>query len=192
MSTIVGVWTPTAGYIGGDRQITYGTEKNILSQPKVRRLAGWMLVGVEGGPSNTGWVLQQARVDELAPYDLEVDGVPSTFLEAYDKLARWNHARVQALAEGEAGGVLVVCRCGMFYLHREGVTEMGVRVSSEEDRVAAIGSGGEYALGALWWSYNDRDTSRRVHVANALKAAWVFDTGTDGQHDVLSQPWEAP
>lgn len=168
MTVIVGVIQGGRVYVGADSAVTAGDNAAALARPKVRRRNG-ILFGACGDMSVVGAILDRMTIPDYDGQDVE-SWMAKEFWSAIRGLMKEMGLRRCEFEVLVAVGGRLAC-----------VDNHGA-VIVHDRQYAAVGSGGTYALGAL---YNSRG-SGRMRVKRAIEAAIEHCSTVRGPLAVLS------
>jgi ATP-dependent protease HslVU (ClpYQ) peptidase subunit len=180
MSTLVMVEKDGLRCMAADTLTTFGSEKQTaryVSSPEKIRCFGDSYVGM------VGWSVSQL-VLESALGDLALPEV-STELELFE-FARKLHARLKEdyfLNSDDSGGAYETSQMTLFVMNRFGLFGLySNRAVDRFERFAAVGSGSEYALGAMYAAYSDteRDLPADEVARLGVEAGIEFDAYSFG------------
>jgi len=199
MTVIVGWWSENGGSLAADRAIEKNGKSRLLNRPKIRAIpradGGHILFGFAGyGHHSLFWdAISEVRIADKrgAPMTL-ADWLRSTLGD----FGAWLRERGDGSAENGVWSApwhgLCLAKEGLFELYPQGdVTRADPRrVDAGDVTYAAVGSGAEVALGALYvssrmsFAYQDRLTL-------AVEAANAEATGCGFGVDMLVESWSA-
>lgn len=182
MTCIAGIVQEGRIVVGGDSQATSGWSRTTRVDAKVWVHDGWAL-GYAGGP----------RVAQLLRWDLDwpplkdeqsVEAYLATdFAKAYRAVLREGGAlkTENGIEQADDTTRLMVGHRGrLFVIHSD------FQVAETTDGYAAIGSGDDLALGALYATRRQRDPGRRLRTA--LEAAERYNMGVRGPFHIVELP----
>ena len=171
MTCIIGLVEDSKAYIGGDSAIASGSTVRILKEAKAFR-NGPFVMGGTGSP----------RMTQLLQYGLDVpvqdekmsdeQYMITVFAEAVRKVLK-EHGFAEVEDNKESFGTFLVGYHGGLY-----AVYSDLQVTQYQDGMEAIGSGSEFALGALYVLSNLNSEDRlppEERIVLALAAAAYFD-----------------
>lgn len=174
MTTIIGITHPTGVLMAADRAALLGTQRETLTEPKIIQFNN-VLIGVAG----TLLVRQALEAYLKDPWFRHRD---MTIGQASGIISVVVQKRLVGQLDGIAPEFLVAVR-GKLYT----VLSDGTYLEAQRG-YAAIGSGADYALGALRvysgdgvWSL----TTSQMRAEKALEIAAEFDSGTAAPFDFI-------
>ncbi len=175
-TTVLAVRRADTLALGADGQVTLGDAVVKHTATKVRRLAGGRILGGFAGSAADGLALFDLLESKLA----EVGG---NFVRACVELAKdWRQDRRFRRLEA----LMIVGDCDRTFL-LSGTGD----VIEPEDGIAAIGSGGNYALAAARALATHTDYGAQRIVDEALSIAADICVYTNHQRTILSLPEDA-
>lgn len=166
MTVIVGLETADKAYIGGDSAVSIDNRVEIYRTPKIHRVGAFIIGGC--GYSRTSQLIRKlnvrAREVGESTDDFLIDGFAYAVrqrLESEKNLAQGGHY------EAQHNSFLVIYESKLYTLYSDFAI---IRTQRGYD---AIGSGGEFALGALS-QLIDSDVSPIEKIRKAMLAAAMF------------------
>lgn len=182
MTCIAGIVQDGRVYIGGDSQATASWSINTRVDPKVWSDDDWVF-GYSGGPRVAQllrWGLDRPPLKDEQPLDAYL---ATDFTKAYRSIIREGGALKAENGIEEAEGTT------RFMVGHQGrllVIHSDFQVAETTDGYAAIGSGDDLALGALFATRSQRNPRRRL--LTALEAAERFNMGVGGPFVIVETP----
>lgn len=188
MTCIVGMIENGTVYIGGDSALTGGWQVRAAKRPKVFRNGEFIMAGT-GYPRMTQlleYALEapaQEACEGLSGAEIEIANekyMITVFAEAVRECLK-KHGFAKVENEQEEFGTFMVGYRGSLYC-----VESNLQVLQYRDEVSAIGSGEQYALGALHAMQSFPELDARERISRALEAAAHFDGSVAPPFEVLS------
>lgn len=196
MSTIVAIKTEDRIWVGADRQSTDGTEKRTLANGKIslkhvvvsdmsaRRPVLVGLVGFQRSLTIMKYNLEPPRSPEgISPEEY----LGEFFIPAWKACLKQNEC-IEEFEKSKMpkGDTLLIGYQGVLAM-----IGLDFALSVYNDGYDAIGSGYEYALGALRVFYEAGATNAEQSIERSLEVANHFDPGTGSEFQIESIPIES-
>jgi ATP-dependent protease HslVU (ClpYQ) peptidase subunit len=179
MTTVVGLADKNGVYIGADSGVQVSTVQYVVDNPKILVYDGLILAGagnlsvIQLIKHNYSWLSVASKRHN---YETDLDFLISALAGSLRNMLATENSDMQ----GEHG----LCQLLIAYNHRLYYMAEDYAILEPASGMAAIGSGCEYALGAL---YASKGKNSQARIETALEAAANYDVYTRGPFTIKAQ-----
>jgi ATP-dependent protease HslVU (ClpYQ) peptidase subunit len=169
VTCIIGMAHDGHVYMGGDSMTVSGLDRFITSRQKVFRV-GEFLIGTSGSIRMAQILRYHLAVRTQEEGEDDMHYLVVAFVEAFrDCLKQYGHAKVNSSQEDIDGVFLVGYRGKLYRVAQD------MQIDTYQSQLAAIGCGGDYALGAVRAMSDEIEPVQRL--CRALEISAEFSAG---------------